>query len=209
MFLLLVSCNQSGVAVNLSFKTTDPSKISVLSTMSENVIERLAYNLEQEIPDISVKSKGDRREFAVSLRNMESAEKLETALETPLNLVFAIEAPEEGEADIENEQYGKFNFTELNGSHISWVTAEDSNGKGRVVMSLTDGGKTIWQKILNDNSDKKVALFVRGGLVSMYTIKDEAIKDSIVISDIPSAELARVFADDVNVGTYVVFEVSL
>ncbi|MBU0458432.1 hypothetical protein KJ652_04665 [Patescibacteria group bacterium] len=205
--LTLTGCGGNTVTFDVEFKTDDAAKRTILETKSEKVIERVTYNLEQSIPDISTKANGSGLRMVVKLQEEESINILAESLERPLDLFFALEADEDQEADIENEQFGRFVRTELTGEGIEWVTSgEGEDGKGQIVMELNEDGKAIWKNLIDENLGKKIGIFVRGGLVSLYYVDENEMKDSIVIDKIPSVELANVFADDVNVSIYVSFK---
>jgi len=204
-FLLLSACGGNTLTVDLEFKTEDSSMISLLTTASEKVIERRAFGIENEIPDISVQDKGDKTSILVSLQNPESKDILAQQLLEPLNFFLMREA-EEGEVpDRENELYGAYIKTGLSGEHLAGVSAKEIDDNASVTVTFTEEGKILWRTIYEENTGKKIGLFVRGGLVSSLTVPDEEFQDTITIAGVPSIELAIVFADDVNVATFVTF----
>ena len=74
-----------------------------------------------------------------------------------------------------------------------------------VAFSLNERGGKIWSDIVMNNADRKTGLFVRGGLVSLTTVKAGGTGSTIYISGIPSFTLARIFSEDIVVGTYAKF----
>ncbi|MBU0766813.1 hypothetical protein KKF55_03450 [Patescibacteria group bacterium] len=204
--LLLTGCARSSLTLDLTFSTDDLTKKSILATTSENVIERMAFALEEEIPTISTTDEGDGKRIIVTLKNKDTIETLADNLSRPILFHVMRESGEDEEADIENEQFGRFSETGITEKNIKWVDSEAVEvGIGIIQINFTDEGAVMWEKVLEENEGKKVGIFARGGLVAMHTVKEGGFKDKIIIAGIPSPELAKIFADDVNVGTYVTF----
>ncbi|MCF7844386.1 MAG: hypothetical protein K9M03_00975 [Kiritimatiellales bacterium] len=204
--LLLAGCARSSLKMDISFDTEDPSKLSMLSAASENVVERMVFALEEEIPTISMEDKGDDKIMTVTVKNKETADMLAINLTTPLMFRVMIEAGEDEEADLENENFGRFKEVGITEKSVEWVEAEAlQDGTSTIQINFTEEGSAIWTQVLEENKEKKVGIFARGGLVAAHTIQEGGFKSKIIISGIPSSELAQVFADDVNVGAYVTF----
>ncbi len=207
--MLLAGCRSATTLVlDITFQTEDSSSRSSLITASERVIERRAYSIEDAVPELSVEEKDEKVRISVILQKEETVSTLGELLTSPISF-FIMRAVEEGEEpDVSNEQYGDFKYTGLTERDLLWVTAEETpDGKATVTLTFTDRGKTLLQKVFEENAGKRIGLFVRGGLVSTYDIQEEEAEDreNIVISGVPSFELARTFADDVNVGTHITF----
>ena len=200
--LLITGCSRSNLTLDLTFRTEDPAQISVLTAVSERVTERMAFVIEEDIPLISM----DDSRMTVTLTNKDSADILFERLSAPISFRIMREAGEEEEADIENDQYGRFMETGITEQQLYWIDAEErEGGTGVIQINFTDEGASMWQQLLEENQGKKVGVFTRGGLVALHTVQEGGFKDKIIITGIPSAELAKVFADDVNVGAYVTF----
>ncbi|MFH1670197.1 MAG: hypothetical protein ABIA92_01275 [Patescibacteria group bacterium] len=200
--LLITGCSRSNLTLDLTFRTEDPAQISVLTTVSERVTERMAFVIEEDIPLISM----DDARMTVTLTKKDSADILFERLSSPISFRIMREAGEEEEADIENDQYGRFMETGITEQQLYWIDAEErEGGTGVIQINFTDEGASMWQQLLEENQGKKVGVFTRGGLVALHTVQEGGFKDKIIITGIPSAELAKVFADDVNVGAYVTF----
>ncbi len=207
--LLLSACGEPTLVLEVEYSTDEPELLAVLETATENVIERMAFAIENQIPDIDVAEKGDKFRFTVGLMEKATANQLAESLSRPLDVVFALQA-EEGEVpDIKNENYGDFVKTGLVSEHIQWVSAEghenDESAGANVAISLNESGGKIWSDIVMNNADRKTGLFVRGGLVSLTTVKAGGTGSTIYISGIPSFTLARIFSEDIVVGTYAKF----
>lgn len=76
---------------------------------------------------------------------------------------------------------------------------------GAIEIELTEQGRASLQKILKSNAGNSIGIFVRERLMAKFLVDRTEFKDDIVISNIPSKQLAEIFADDVNVGLYVTY----
>ena len=210
-FLLLSACGEPTLVLDVEYFTDEPELLDILETATENVIERMAFAIENQVPDIEVKNKGDKLRFTVGLMHKATADQLAESLARPLDVVFALQAEEGDTPDITNENYGDFVKTDLAGEHIQWVSAEglesEDSGEANVAISLKEDGSKIWSDIVESNAGRKTGLFVRGGLVSLTTVKEGGTGSTIYISGIPSFTLARIFSEDIVVGTYAKFKV--
>ena len=56
-----------------------------------------------------------------------------------------------------------------------------------------------------ESEGKNIGIFIRNQLVSKLLVDTDELIDDIIITDIPTVQLANVFADDVNVGLHVTF----
>ena len=199
------------MVLDVEYSTDEPELLAVLETATENVIERMAFAIENQIPDIDVSEKGDKFRFTVGLMEKATANQLAESLSRPLDVVFALQAEEDETPDISNENYGDFVKTGLVSEHIQWVSAEGHESKdaegANVAISLNENGGKIWSDIVLNNAGRKTGLFVRGGLVSLTTVKEGGTGSTIYISGIPSFTLARIFSEDIVVGTYAKFKV--
>ena len=90
--------------------------------------------------------------------------------------------------------------------HLEWVeAAEELDNKGRITLSFSPEGRELMRTVFRQNVGRNIGLFVREKLVAKLQVDTAELKDDIIITGIPSPELARVFADDVNVGLHVIF----
>jgi len=208
-FLLLTGCQGQTftTAFDLTFKTDDEIQRSILLTSSERVIERMVMALEGSVPDMDIEHRDDTERITVTVENEESVALLAANLTRPIEFRVMLEAEEEEEPDLSNEQYGAFMYTGLTEEQIDWVKADEIVDKqGMLTITFDEEGKQLLNQLFTEKEGKRIGLFVRGGLVSMYVIQEEDDdRENIIITGIPSPDLAHVFADDVNVGSYVTF----
>jgi len=206
-FLLLMGCTAAthSLTVDLAFRTEDTSRRAQVITALEHVMERRVYAIEGTIASTSTRGEGATAQMTVTFENEETTAVLAGQLTEPLNFQLMAEAAEE-EADVTTEQFGSFALTGITEEMLEWVTAHEVEGTGTITITFTEEGVPLLRDLFAANAGKRLGLFVHGGLVSTYVIQEgEVDKSNIVISGIPSVELARIFADDVNVGTYVTF----
>ena len=145
--------------------------------------------------------------LTVKVENKDAGELLNEELTLPFSLNFMLETQEETETNVEG--FGNFKPTGVTDEHISWLEPQEEPafpGKGRILVGLTEEGREIMKEVFMKNKGKLMGLFVRGQLAALLSIEKEELEDIIVISQLPTVELAHVFADDVNVGIYVTFE---
>ena len=97
--------------------------------------------------------------------------------------------------------------TALTGSALESVRAIGNSRTQAVSVELnfTSGGRTVLQSVFSQNQGKNIGIFVRGLLVSKLSVQGKTTDGRVVIEGIPSAVVAEVFADDVNVGLGIVF----
>jgi preprotein translocase subunit SecD len=104
------------------------------------------------------------------------------------------------------EGHGEFAATGITEEDMVWAdAAEDEQKKGVVRLTFTPQGSQKLAAVFKENKGKSIGIFVRDRLISKLTVQTDVIEDHIVIRDIPSSELARIFVDDLNVGLHVTF----
>jgi len=113
----------------------------------------------------------------------------------------------DGKGDITIEKQGSFKETGITEKHLLWVTGgkDTDPAKGRVLLEFSEEGRMLMGDVFRKNKGKYIGLFVRKHLVSKLLVESEEVKDTILITDIPSFTLAEIFADDLNVGLHAVF----
>lgn len=221
---IIVGCKGSTVlSYDLIFDIEETGKQNILSLASMRVIERRLANIGEEAIDLGIAKKNGTTRITVELENEIAAEIIHEELTTPFKLRIMSEAEDTGEEEAEDgeeaeaerdvshneifvEGHGVFLEAGITEEHIRWLEAsEEAGGKGRVTISFTEEGRDAMESIFSESEGKIIGLFVRERLVSKLLVSTDTLEDEIVITDIPTVELARIFADDVNVGLYVTF----
>lgn len=100
--------------------------------------------------------------------------------------------------------------TGVDGTMLDWVQpvkGPDTSDIG-VELRFSPAGREKLNAAFSGNRGKNVGIFVRDLLVSKLKINSDKPSDHIIIGGIPSAKVAEIFADDVNVGLHITFSKS-
>lgn len=202
---LLAGCSTASILYDIQLNTEDEERGSMLLTASLRVIERRMASIGEEVLDLDIKKEGEGHRVYLKVKEQAALDALTEDLTSPFSLKVMKEAPPE-EADAVVEGHGGFSETGITEKHLKWLQAsEEPGGKGRVTITFSEEGRTLMGEVFRQNKGKSIGLFVRGNLVSKLFVDTDELKDEIIITDIPSVQLANVFADDVNVGMHVTF----
>jgi preprotein translocase subunit SecD len=203
---LLAGCSStSSVLYDVELNTTDEERGSMLLFASLRVIERRMAGIGEEIVDLDLKRNEGETQIYVETKNQTPLDILTDELTTPFDLQVMKESSIE-EADAVVEGHGGFAKTGISHKQLKWLQAsEEPGGKGRVSILFTQEGRDLMGEVFAENQDKFIGIFVRGNLISKLFVDTDELKDEIIITDIPTVQLANVFADDVNVGMHVTF----
>lgn len=205
--LLLTSCGSETLRYELTFDTTDENRRTELTLASLRIIQRRLARLGEEALDTDIQRQEGKTFLKVEIKDRRIASVLDEELTSPFAIGFYEEAPPD-KAEIIVEGHGGFRSTGVGNEHIDWLEASEEPGlpgKGRITLSFSEDGFVRMAEVFTRNSDKFLGLFVRGQLAAKLKVDTEKLKNIIVISELPSVEIAHVFADDVNVGLHVTF----
>ncbi len=211
--LLLASCSgsttggASTVGYSLTFTNADAAMQSKLVEAAERVINRRVTGLEGEV----TKSTAERvSPTEVIVYTTVSDPTLIPAVTELLTAPFTFRVMRQAEAgekpDATVEQEGSFKEVGITEKELQWITASGNPATegGVAEISFNAAGQETLKKLLTGIQGKKVGLFVRGRLMSVFTNAGK-IEGNITITGIPSKTVAEIFADDVNVGAHVKF----
>lgn len=202
---LLTACGNASIKYDVQLDTEDKEQSSALLSASLRVIERRMADLGEEVIDLDIQPSGEGNRIYVEAAEKPALDVLTDLITVPFDLQIMKEAPVE-EADQVVEGHGGFKKTGISHTHIQWLKAsEEPGGKGRVTITFSEEGREKMAQLFKENKGKSIGIFVRNQLVSKLLVDTNELKDDIVITDIPSIQLANVFADDVNVGIHVTF----
>lgn len=205
--LFLTACGATKIAYKISFNTDNPEQQSALTLASLRVIERRLSRMGDQLLEQDMKTRDQEVVLALRIRDREASTTLTVELVKPFTLNIMEESPEKT-ADTVVEGHGGFRKTDITQEHLQWVDARAHGPEGKqgmVILYFSPDGRTLMQKIFKKNKGKSIGIFVRGQLVSKLMVDTDKVQDDIVIQNIPSYEIARVFADDMNVGLHVTF----
>lgn len=219
--LFLVACGGTPQAFILNFDLEDAAKKNELVLASERVVERRLESLGEK-PDADI-VEGEPVKVSFSVKEPTSFDSLSQSLTGEFKLRVMVEAPAgtPGAVQIENQE--SFVETGITEEDIQWMTwgaggmpgdpsvpADESLIdpaliKGHVTIQFTEAGREKMKDLFAKNNRKFIGIFVRDQLVSKLLVDTDVLIDDIIISDVPSLELAQIFVDDMNVGLHVTF----
>ena len=204
--LALTACGSFKVGYRLTFNTSDEALRTQLTLTSSKIMERRLESLKATIKDKQIQpDNGSGATITLTLADPTIGKALTAQLIQPFKMRIMKQVPD-GEGQISVQGHGSFAETGITEKDIVLAeAAEDSAGKGVVKLTFLPDGRTKLAKLFQENNGKDIGIFVRDRLMSKLTIKSSDIQEYIVIRNIPSADLARVFVDDLNVGLHVTF----
>lgn len=206
--LLLTACSGGQTVVyRLDFKNAGAHQLEGLTAASMEVIERRLAHLEVELLEKKTETRNDQTFLSVTLPSKEAGDALTAELVKPFDLTVMGETEPHETADITIEDRGSFTKTDITQDDFTWVDArkDPTNGMGEVRLILTDDGRTKINALFARLKGKSIGIFVRDRLVSLLKVQTDAVPDNLIIRDVPSVDIAGIFADDMNVGLHVTF----
>ena len=191
----------------LTFNTGSQKDQTDLTSASLRVIEGWLGAFKSSLQGSSIEKKGDKPVLVLKLATPDDAAALTERLTAPFTMQIMREAGEKETADITIEKIGGFKATGITEKDVQWVDSQTNpqTGKGAASIIFTAEGGQKLKKLFAENNGKSIGIFVRGRLVSRKLVDGTDTQESILIDNIPSPEVAKVFADDVNVGLHVTF----
>lgn len=184
---------------------------------AERVVERVVQSMGQEIRSKDMTEDAGTYTLHIELQDMQAAPVLTDILTSGFRFRLLREVPA-ANADVKAQlPSGEIGFAEtgITEDSLTWVdvqsvTTTDAQGKssqmGQVTIELTTEGKELFKRVQQENNNKTLGIYVRDRLVSTMRVAPGQTSEAIVISNVPSVEVANVFADDVNVGLHVTFQ---
>ncbi|MCA9370586.1 MAG: hypothetical protein KC680_01335 [Candidatus Peregrinibacteria bacterium] len=207
--LFLTACGPATLSYNITFDTDNAARMTDLSLALRRVTERRLARLEANLTDFDVDHNKETLETSVSIEvdSTKAAAQLNDELLAPFSfeMRYVVDPETEEEGDITVEGLGSFRATGVEGTHIDWVLGEAMEGpldQGKVIIGFTDEGVSRMQNVLHERDGTTIGLFVRGRLTASLQVDGDSITRTIEIPGLPSAELANIFADDMNVGIH-------
>lgn len=201
---ILAACGgPATTSYHLTFDTQDPGDVSMLTTATVRVMQRRLDRLGAELFGQHVVQDAEGANLEITASDKGALDELTAEMTAPFDLDIMVATT--GSGDVAVEGYGSFAKTGVTGDDIRMVLAKAAdNGVGASVqIRFTDDGLAKMRDLFKKNVGKDLGLFVRGRLVSALTVKSAELPNPLVIDGIPDAELATIFADDVNVGIHV------
>lgn len=211
--ILLAGCNsQTTVRYHLTFNVSDSQAQDSLAFASQRVVERRLEHLSEPIISDTIDSSKKPVTLTITVPHKSAADELTKELTAPFSLQIMAQTGSGETADITVEGQGGFKQSGITEKDLTGVVShKDADGKGEVALLLTKDGQAKMQQLFKQTVGSNIGIFVREGgapdyqLVSKLHVETTTAPQNIVISNIPSSDLADVFADDMNVGLHVTF----
>lgn len=189
---------------------TDTQRLEDLQQSAKRVLESRLIALGEFARDVEVTrtSGGFDAKITLSGSNTAVFDTMTEKLTEPLTITFMVETENLEEADVIVAETEGFNETLLNEDHIDWVTADAHpvTESGEVTIRFTQEGLELKKEIFEEQMDNNIGVFVRNRPVyKMKVEQDDIDSDVLVLRNIPRADMAQIFADDMNVGLHTTF----
>lgn len=201
---ITMACTGVVQTYRLSFPNADPKRLDALGAAAKRVTQRRLNALQQPNAHLELRSPT----LTACVPQAEAAADLAEQLQnSPFSFALMEQVAGSG-GDIVTEQFGSFVKFGITEQQIEWVEprASAEAGKGKAIIRFNRAGQQQLRQAYARLEGKMVGMFVRGVPMSLMTVKPGERPRSLTIDGITSAELAEIFADDVNVGTFVRFE---
>ncbi|HRH93549.1 MAG TPA: hypothetical protein PKV72_03375 [Candidatus Peribacteria bacterium] len=205
---LISACAASTTQLHygLTIDNGTPAQVVNLINASERVMKRRISALGVQTPNvIAVPTGGSGGTLTIDVPD----EQLVTRIQQILAEKFTFDMRLELKETTAQDQNAEENWEKLGveNQHLIGVqvVGDEKTGEVAVELLFTDEGRDLLSKAFAKYKGRTVGIFVRGVLVSKLKVENDAVSDHVVISGIPSAAVAQIFADDVNVGLHVAF----
>ena len=208
--LTLTACgNSDSVTMNATFDTNGKDDKASLILATKKIISRRLEMYEADLMNFSVQYNDDNSaDITISSSDADATHAVSDAMIEGVDLEIRKQVEEYQDGDITVEKLGDFRATGINGDDVSWVLSRASGNalnQGEVMIQFTEEGAEKMNTLFTENVGTNIGLFVRGKLAANFAIPDGGFQESIIIPNIPSIEMAEIFADDMNVGTNMTF----
>lgn len=207
--LLLAACGASDATItyNLEMDIADQGLRESLAAQSMRVIERRMDRMGEAIKDSQIDVSASGATITIVSEHAEAQQDLTEQLQGPFSFDIMAQTQPGETADITIDQHGDFTRTGITGEDIDWVQARKTPDAetGEVRLIFTEAGRAKLAALFQRMQGQNIGVFVRDQLVSKLQVQTDQLEDDIVISGIPSLDLANIFTDDVNVGLHVTF----
>ncbi len=203
----LVACGGSSARWKVTFLRANDAQKAELGGAIERMIEGRTLAVQKKLVSKKFTPSGDGGTLSVTVGDADAIASLKEQLEMPFSFELMTQTPVGKKGDTDTEKFGSFTKSGLDADKVDWIDARvpPSGGATTVAVIFTPEGRTLFKKILSENQGKLIGIFVRGRLMSLKKVEEKDQSDSIVIDNVPSAQIASSFADDVNVSLHAKF----
>lgn len=209
--LLITACSGTPTILtyDVTFTTDNADRMTDLSLATRHVIERRLSRLDGNLIDYDIDYNKETKETTIEVEvdNAKAAQILNEEMTAPFDFEVRYLVKEAQEGDIDVEGVGSFRATGIQKESVDWVigqTTEPPLNRGVVMIGFTDESVENMKELFVEQAGNTIGLFVRNRLTAAVQITDEFEK-VLVIEGLPSGEIAKIFADDMNVGIHMTF----
>jgi hypothetical protein len=203
LFSLTACAAKPNAQYSLSFDAYGQTRRQELLDAAARVLERKAAHLNIPVSNVQSAVQGTTGSLRFTT-DPASLPKLRQALTALFSFELMVEAPKD-KADIWNEKHGGFKQTGITEKDLTWVSSVPQGKSAVTTIDLTDAGKQKLAAVFKDNQGKLIALFVNQTFVSGKYANSGDVTNASLTIDVPNQDIAKAFADDMNVGTHVTF----
>jgi len=209
--LVLSGCGSSAsISTDVQFTTSGNDDRAELVLAAKNVVERRLERLDTELTDFDVTYGEDATAvIKISGTNEDAMQQLLAELTTPFVVEIRLQADTHQEGDIEVEGLGSFRATGINKEDMTWVKSRaaenDPLNHGEILIQFTEDGTEKMDTLFRDHVGENIGLFIRNQLAANFAISQDSFGGAITIPNVPSVEIAEIFADDMNVSINMTF----
>lgn len=197
---------------NVSFDTENTDRMNDLSLATRKVIERRLARIDGRLFDYDVKYNEETEETTIEVvvDSPESADVINAEMVAPFTFEFRtlVDEGQQTDSDIPVENMGYFRATGITKDDIDWVIGETTDTPektGRVLIGFNEAGIPKAKTLFTENEDVTIGIFARDRLIAAIPNPPKDFEQVIAIEGLPTGELAKVFADDMNVGIHMTF----
>jgi hypothetical protein len=209
--LILSGCGSStSISMDVQFTTSGNDDRAELVLATKHIAERRLERLETEISDFDVTYGEDSSAvIVISGSNSDAMQDLLAQMTDPFAVEIRLQAEVHEEGDIEVEGLGSFRDIDIHKEDMRWVLsrAMEANplNHGEIMIQFSETGTEKMDALFKEHSGENIGLFIRNQLAANFAISQDSFGGAITIPNVPSAELAQIFADDMNVGINMTF----
>lgn len=208
--MVLAACGGSSVSLAYTAKSSvsDAGRNTLIFQATERVLTRRLAAVEIASPRIAVVPQDTTTATVTMTVPSASVDTVNRIISDPFT--FEIRLAKSMTKDAAGVEQTDWQPTGVDGTMLDWVQpVQNADGSAiGVELRFSETGRTKLTEAFRGNKGKDVGIFVRDLLVSKLKINTEVPDEHIVISGIPSAKVAEIFADDVNVGLHISFTAS-
>jgi len=205
--VFLTACGTSKQAYTVTIDEAGAARADELFAAAMRMFERRveAVGGQQGTADALKEITLDRNGNEATIRITLTSADLAAALADDLQQAFTFRLMEQvpvDEADIVVAETEGFRALPLTEEDVAWINVDASGESGNASVTFTSEGEQRKHELFAEHTGTYIGLFIRGMPVYKFLVEENDVNAPTLLMNIPNSELARVFADDVNVGLH-------